>query len=67
MWTPTSCGGGYWSHAGGTLGYSTRNAASDDGSRVIVMSLSTSTDDPEASYATTIDTFKIIDQLMCAD
>ncbi|KYF59832.1 serine hydrolase [Sorangium cellulosum] len=67
MWIPTSCGGGYWSHAGGTLGYSTRNAASDDGSRVIVMSLSTSTDDPEASYATTIDTFKIIDQLMCAD
>ncbi|WP_437923384.1 serine hydrolase domain-containing protein [Sorangium sp. So ce291] len=67
MWIPTSCGGGYWSHSGSTLGYSTRNAASDDGSRVIVMSLSTSTEDEEAAYTTFIDTFKIIDQLMCAD
>ncbi|WP_437677009.1 serine hydrolase domain-containing protein [Sorangium sp. So ce131] len=67
MWVPTSCGGGYWSHAGDTLGYSTRNAASDDGSRVVVMSLSTSTNDLEASFATIIETFKIIDQLMCAE
>ncbi|WP_437741895.1 serine hydrolase domain-containing protein [Sorangium sp. So ce1504] len=67
LWIPTSCGGGYWSHAGDTLGYSTRNAASDDGSRVVVMSLSTSTNDIEASYATIVDTFEIIDQLMCAD
>ncbi|WP_437731733.1 serine hydrolase domain-containing protein [Sorangium sp. So ce1335] len=66
-WIPTSCGGGYWSHPGDTLGYATRNAVSDDGSRVVVMSLSTSTNDVDASYATIVDTFKIIDQLMCAD
>jgi D-alanyl-D-alanine carboxypeptidase len=66
-WIPTTCGGGYWSHPGDTLGYSTRNAASDDGSRVVVMSLSTSTNDVEASYTTIVDTFEIIDRLMCAD
>ncbi|WP_437622916.1 serine hydrolase domain-containing protein [Sorangium sp. So ce1151] len=67
MWIPTSCGGGYWSHAGDTLGYATRNAVSDDGSRVVVMSLSTSTEDGEAAYATVVETFKTMDQLMCAD
>jgi len=36
----SSCGV-YWSHPGDTFGYSTRNAVSDDGNRVVVVSLST--------------------------
>jgi D-alanyl-D-alanine carboxypeptidase len=64
MWVPTSCGG-YWSHAGDTLGYATRNAASDDGSRVVVLSLSTQRAD--AALERLQETFRLLDQIMCAE
>ncbi|MGK4001174.1 serine hydrolase domain-containing protein [Sorangium sp. So ce1036] len=67
MWIPTSCGGGYWSHGGDTLGYSTRNAVNDDGSRVAVLSLSTAHADEEVAFATIKDSFQLLDQIMCAD
>lgn len=65
MWVPTSCGGGYWSHAGDTLGFATRNAASDDGSRVAIISLSTQRIDD--ALPTIQETFQLIDQIMCAE
>jgi D-alanyl-D-alanine carboxypeptidase len=67
MWIPTSCGGGYWSHGGDTLGYSTRNAVNDDGSRVAVLSLSTAHADEEVAFATIKDSFQLLDRIMCAD
>lgn len=65
MWFPTSCGGGYWSHGGDTMGFATRNAVSDDGSRVAIISLSTQRAD--TALATVEETFQLMDEIMCAD
>lgn len=65
MRIPTTCGGAYWSHSGDTLGYATRNAVSEDGSRALVISLSTQRAD--AVLPTLQQTFQLIDQIMCAD
>lgn len=44
MWSPSTCDSrGIWYHDGGTVGYSTSNGVTDDGSRSIVVSLSTTT------------------------
>lgn len=67
MHIPTSCGGGYWSHAGDAMGYSTRNATNEDGSRVVVISLSTQFMDEEIAFATLQHSFDLIDQIMCAE
>ncbi|BCB88331.1 hypothetical protein Psuf_056440 [Phytohabitans suffuscus] len=40
MWTPTSCGG-YWSHGGDVPGTSTVNGVTSDGSRAVVLAVST--------------------------
>jgi D-alanyl-D-alanine carboxypeptidase len=40
FWRPLGCGGGYWSHGGDTLGYSTRNGVTADGRRAVAISLS---------------------------
>lgn len=65
MWFPMSCGGGYWSHGGDTMGFATRNAVSDDGSRVAIISLSTQRAD--TAPATIEETFQLMDEIMCAD
>ncbi|GAA1982555.1 serine hydrolase domain-containing protein [Amycolatopsis minnesotensis] len=39
-WYPLPCGGGFWAHGGDTLGYMTRAAVTDDGTRSVVLSLS---------------------------
>ncbi|MFC9705243.1 serine hydrolase domain-containing protein [Streptomyces sp. NPDC056943] len=39
---PLTCGGNYWSHQGGEAGYITLNGATDDGSRTVTVSMSTS-------------------------
>lgn len=65
MWFPTSCGGGYWSHGGDTMGFATRNAASDDGSRVAIISLFTQRAD--AAPAIVEETLQLMDEIMCAD
>jgi D-alanyl-D-alanine carboxypeptidase len=45
LWTALACapGGGYWSHDGGTVGFSTLNGVTDDGALSIVVSRSTTT------------------------
>ncbi|XYI03584.1 hypothetical protein ACMHYB_29000 [Sorangium sp. So ce1128] len=65
MWTPTSCGGGVWSHGGDTLGFATRNAASDDGSRVAVISLSTQR--AESTLDWFVEANELLDRIMCED
>ncbi|MGW3494145.1 serine hydrolase domain-containing protein [Streptomyces sp. NPDC001020] len=42
---PLTCGGSYWSHEGGEAGYITLNGATDDGSRTVTVSMSTSFND----------------------
>ncbi len=65
VWVPTTCGGGYWSHSGDTLGFATRNAASDDGARVAVFSLTT-----QRGVAAAEDfrrALEVLDRVMCAN
>ncbi|MFE7546704.1 serine hydrolase domain-containing protein [Streptomyces gardneri] len=42
---PLNCGGSYWSHEGGEAGYITLNGATDDGSRTVTVSMTTSFND----------------------
>ncbi|MDN3242564.1 serine hydrolase domain-containing protein [Glycomyces tritici] len=42
---PLSCGGGYWSHEGGESGFITLNGATEDGGRVVTVSMSTALGD----------------------
>ncbi len=52
-WAPSACGG-YWTHFGDTLGYHTRNAVDDDGTRSVTVALS-GDGDFEAPIAALID------------
>lgn len=40
MWIPDSCGG-YWSHGGDIQGFQTRNGVTPDGSRSVIVSMTT--------------------------
>jgi D-alanyl-D-alanine carboxypeptidase len=62
---PTSCGERLWSHFGDTLGYSTRNAVSDDGDRVATVSLSTQLAG-EAGFNVLVQNLQLLDDAMCA-
>jgi D-alanyl-D-alanine carboxypeptidase len=62
MWFPASCGGGFWTHFGDTLGFANANAVSDDGSRVVVVSETTM---PE-THAVYTEDFQLIDDVICA-
>jgi D-alanyl-D-alanine carboxypeptidase len=42
---PLSCGGRYWSHEGGESGFITLNGATEDGGRVVTVSMSTALGD----------------------
>jgi D-alanyl-D-alanine carboxypeptidase len=64
MQLPTSCGEPYWTHFGDTLGFATRNAVSDDGARVMVLSLS-SQPRAESAVSVTTDTLELLDDAMC--
>ncbi len=62
----TSCGGIYWAHYGDTIGFSTRNAVSEDGRRVVVVSDNRTSDlEAEALQVFAAD-LKLLDDIMCA-
>lgn len=62
IWYPTSCGGGYWHHQGDTLGFSDFNAVNDDGTRVVVVSQTTTPGGPGVDP----EDFQLLDDVMCA-
>jgi len=59
---PMSCGGGYWSHEGDTLGFSSLNAVSEDGSRAAQAFLTTIPGGP----AVDAENVQLLDDVMCA-
>jgi D-alanyl-D-alanine carboxypeptidase len=65
MTVPTNCGGIYWAHFGDTYGFSTRNAVSADGKRVVVVSNNT-TFDTGPALQVIADDLKLLDDVMCA-
>jgi D-alanyl-D-alanine carboxypeptidase len=62
LWLPLSCGGGYWTHGGDTLGYSTRGGVTPDGRRAIAISLSTRVLDLRPSQVAD----QAVDHALCA-
>jgi D-alanyl-D-alanine carboxypeptidase len=64
MEIPLSCGGVYYSHAGDLAGYTTRDGASADGRRVVVVE---ATGDGASDLSTDKAQNKLIDQELCAD
>ncbi|GII97383.1 serine hydrolase domain-containing protein [Sinosporangium siamense] len=62
---PLPCGGTYWGHGGNDLGYSTKQAVTEDGSRAVTVSMSSqSTDEATARRVqNTVD--KLIESALC--
>ncbi|AKU99075.1 D-alanyl-D-alanine carboxypeptidase [Labilithrix luteola] len=53
QWTPLSCGGGYWHHAGDSpTGFHTRTGVTADGRRSVVISMSSTVDFLKTNAAT---------------
>jgi len=66
MWFPTTCGTGYWGHWGDTLGFSTRLAVDDEGTRAVVVSQATNLY-AESGLPIIAQDLEILGDVMCAD
>ncbi|MER8085285.1 serine hydrolase domain-containing protein [Streptomyces sp. NPDC094048] len=62
---PLTCGGSYWSHEGGEAGYITLNGATDDGSRTVTVSLSTSFNDLDETLRQHEAASDLVDRALC--
>jgi CubicO group peptidase (beta-lactamase class C family) len=62
QWSPLSCGGGYFHHAGDTLGYSVRTGVTPDGARSAAVVLNSPIDPAATGPAAA----KLIDRALCA-
>ncbi|MFC9926380.1 serine hydrolase domain-containing protein [Streptomyces sp. NPDC127190] len=62
---PLSCGGSYWSHEGGEAGYITLNGATDDGSRTVTVSMSTSFNDLPETIRQQKAASALVDRALC--
>ncbi|MFI8828777.1 serine hydrolase domain-containing protein [Streptomyces sp. NPDC053431] len=62
---PLSCGGSYWSHEGGEAGYITLNGATDDGSRTVTVSMSTSFNDLRKTLRQQKTASDLVDRALC--
>jgi D-alanyl-D-alanine carboxypeptidase len=65
MWIEDSCGG-FWSHAGGVPGTTTLNGVSPDGSRVVVLALTTVLADQTSTLAIYQRSHQLIDDTLCS-
>ncbi|MCX4537077.1 beta-lactamase family protein [Streptomyces sp. NBC_00841] len=62
---PLTCGGSYWSHEGGEAGYITLNGATDDGSRTVTVSMSTSFNDLDETLRQHKAASDLVDRALC--
>ncbi|MFD0151191.1 serine hydrolase domain-containing protein [Streptomyces sp. NPDC055721] len=62
---PLTCGGSYWSHQGGEAGYITLNGATDDGSRTVTVSMSTSFNDLDQTIRQQKAASDLVDRTLC--
>ncbi|MFE7582626.1 serine hydrolase domain-containing protein [Streptomyces gardneri] len=62
---PLTCGGSYWSHEGGEAGYITLNGATDDGSRTVTVSMTTSFNDFEKTLRQHKAASNLVDHALC--
>lgn len=64
-WSPLSCGGGYWGHGGAVPGYASAEGFSEDGSRGVVLSMSSLHSDDARDYAQSDTASELIDNVFC--
>jgi D-alanyl-D-alanine carboxypeptidase len=64
MFIPNRCGG-YWAHGGDVPGMSTSNGVSPDGTRVVVLSLTTQLADEEKALAVQRRAAQLADDVIC--
>ncbi len=62
---PMSCGGIYWGHLGDAFGFSTRNGVSEDGTRAVVVSQTTTVASETVALQFLQDDLKLVDDVMC--
>ncbi|MFF0751851.1 serine hydrolase domain-containing protein [Streptomyces sp. NPDC004267] len=62
---PLTCGGSYWSHEGGEAGYITLDGATDDGSRTVTVSMSTSFNDLDKTLRQHKAASDLVDRALC--
>lgn len=62
---PLTCGGSYWSHEGGEAGHITLNGATDDGSRTVTVSMSTSFNDLDETLRQHKAASDLVDHELC--
>ncbi|MER5257910.1 serine hydrolase domain-containing protein [Streptomyces sp. NPDC002855] len=62
---PLSCGGRYWSHQGGEAGFITLNGATDEGSRTVTVSMSTSFNDSDRTLRQQKAASDLVDRALC--
>ncbi|MFB7355948.1 serine hydrolase domain-containing protein [Streptomyces gardneri] len=62
---PLICGGSYWSHEGGEAGYITLNGATDDGSRAVTVSMTTSFNDFDKTLRQHKAASDLVDRALC--
>jgi D-alanyl-D-alanine carboxypeptidase len=60
-WNALSCGGGYYTHDGDTLGFHTRNGVSEDGRASVCIAIS-----GDAELGFEVETNQLIDRALCA-
>ncbi|CAM4317877.1 serine hydrolase domain-containing protein [Nocardia ninae] len=62
---PLTCGGTYWSHQGGEAGYITLNGATDEGTRTVTLSMTTSFNDPDRTLRQQQLASDLVDRALC--
>lgn len=62
---PLTCGGTYWSHQGGEAGYITLNGATDEGTRTVTVSMTTSFNDPDRTLRQQQIASDLVDRALC--
>ena len=64
-WSPLSCGGGYWRHGGAVPGYASAEGFSEDGSRSVVLSMSSLHADEARDFGQSDTAAELIDNALC--
>lgn len=65
-WSELTCGGGYWRHGGAVPGWLSAEGFSPDGTRGVVLSLSSLHDDPQRDAEQGRAVSTLIDNVLCA-
>ncbi|MFB8208747.1 serine hydrolase domain-containing protein [Streptomyces sp. NPDC056010] len=66
LWTPLSCGGGYWGHSGDGFGYLLWPATAPDGRTIVTVSLHSRPGDESTATRQTQAVTALVDRALCS-